>query len=69
MLSGQKERPQVALIDINMPLVSGFELSAQMSSEGIPIILMSVLINGERANHASALGALDLLAKPADALG
>ena len=69
MVSGRDERPHVALIDINMPLVSGFELAAQMISEGVPTILMSILINGERATHASEMGALDLLAKPADAQG
>ncbi len=68
-MSGPSGRPQLALIDINMPMVSGFDLAAQLIAEGIPTILMSSQVDASRASRARSLGALDLLAKPSDAHG
>ncbi len=65
----QHGRPHVALIDINMPRVSGFELAERVVRQGIPTILMSNHVTGERASWAAAIGVLDLLAKPGDAAG
>lgn len=68
-LGGEGRRPHAALVDINMPLVSGFDLAVEMIREGVPTILMSNQVTGERAARASGLGVLDLLAKPNDAAG
>lgn len=69
MLMGCNGRPHFALIDVNMPLVSGFELATHLVREGLPTILMSNQVDAGRVAHARSLGALDLLAKPVDALG
>ncbi len=69
MLIAPDSRPHLALIDINMPLVSGFELAKQLVREGIPTILMSCQVDDQRLGRAHALGVLDLLAKPLDAQG
>ena len=61
--------PYLALIDVNMPLVSGFALATQLLREGVPTILMSNHVDAGRVAHAHALGALDLLTKPGDPLG
>lgn len=69
MLGGPDGRPHAALIDVNMPLVSGFDLATHLIREGVPTILMSNHVNGERATRASGLGVLDLLTKPTGAQG
>lgn len=69
MLGDVADRPHVALIDINMPMVSGFELATQMIRDGIPTIMMSTQITDAHAVRARDLGVLDLLAKPSDGLG
>ncbi len=68
-LAGHEGRPHVALVDIGMPLVSGFELARQLVAEDIPTILMSSHVDGARAAMAREIGALDLLAKPVDGPG
>lgn len=69
MLIGRTLRPHFALIDVNMPMVSGFELATHLVREGLPTILISNHVDAGRVAHARSLGALDLLEKPADAPG
>ena len=66
---GMAERegfPQVALVDINMPLVSGFELAAHLIDQHVPTILMSTQVDIWRVERAREIGALRLLVKPSD---
>ena len=69
VMGGSAEIPHVALVDINMPLVSGFELAAQLGAQQVPTILMSTQVDARRASMAREIGALDLLAKPHDING
>lgn len=69
VLAGQEGRPQLALVDIGMPLVSGFELARQLVADGIPTVLMSSQVDPARAVRSREIGALDLLAKPTDGPG
>lgn len=69
VLAGRDGRPQLALVDIGMPLVSGFELARQLVADGIPTVLMSSQVDPARAVRSREIGALDLLAKPADGPG
>jgi CheY-like chemotaxis protein len=68
-LGGPEGRPHIALIDINMPLVSGFELAEELIRQDVPTILMSSQVDGERSARAQGLGAIGLFAKPTDAKG
>ena len=63
------QQPHLALVDIGMPLISGFDLARQLVEKGIPTVMMSALVTPERREQAHAIGALDLLAKPQDATG
>ena len=68
-MAGEDGRPHLALVDIGMPLINGFDLARQLIAEDIPTILMSSQIDASRATRARELGALDLLAKPVDGPG
>lgn len=63
------ELPHLAMVDVGMPLISGFDLARQLTMRGIPTVLMSALVTPQRLAQAHALGALDLLEKPPDAAG
>jgi CheY-like chemotaxis protein len=63
------ELPHVAVVDINMPLVSGFDLATHLVNQHLPTILVSVHVDIWRSERARAVGALTLLAKPAHADG
>lgn len=69
MLAGVAGKPHLALIDINMPMVSGFDLATELIREGVPTILMSNHVDEKRTTHARKLGVLELLAKPSDRTG
>jgi response regulator NasT len=62
--ASSERQPDLALVDINMPMVSGFELAAVLIEQGVPTILMSTQVDDGRATQALRMGALDLLAKP-----
>ncbi|MCA1326767.1 response regulator transcription factor [Herbaspirillum sp. alder98] len=59
-------QPTCALIDVELPQMSGFTLVAQLATRAprLPVILMSA--HGSSAYHTRALqlGALELLVKP-----
>ncbi len=69
MLRGTAGKPHLALIDINMPLVSGFDLATELIREGVPTILMSNHVDQQRSAKARDIGVLELLAKPGDRSG
>jgi len=58
------ERPQIALIDINMPLISGFSLAALLSREGMATHLISQQVDDPRRAQAEAVGAHGIYLKP-----
>ncbi len=62
-------RPDLALVDINMPAIDGFGLAREFISNGLPTILMSTQVDADRSARASSLGALALLEKPNHADG
>lgn len=57
-------RPNLILLDLQMPLMTGWGFAHKMEQEGIPvpIIIMSGMINSR--SDALELGAVDLLNKP-----
>jgi two-component system, cell cycle response regulator len=64
----KKDQPDLILLDINMPLMDGFETSAHIKSDphtqDIPIIFISALDNIEDKTRAFRAGGMDYILKP-----
>jgi predicted signal transduction protein with EAL and GGDEF domain len=64
------ERPDVVLLDLMMPVVSGFDILAAMRADAkfqhIPVIVLTSSTDAETKLKALGLGATDFLAKPVD---
>jgi len=65
-----RERPQVVLLDINMPGMSGLQIMQAMradpSLQHIPVIVLTGVNDPETKLRALELGASDFLGKPVD---
>lgn len=65
-----RERPDVLLLDINMPKVSGFDILTAMEAEraltNIPVIVLTSADDPETKLRSLELGAADFLRKPVD---
>lgn len=68
-LIGQ-ERPDIVLLDLKMPEVSGFDILAQMQADPelryTPVIVLTSATDAETKLKALEYGATDFLAKPVD---
>ena len=66
----QRERPQVLLLDINMPEINGFQILEAMQADAalrhIPAIVLTAADDPETKLRALELGASDFLRKPVD---
>ena len=61
------ERPELAILDVNMPGRGGLELAQRLSSfDHIPFMLLTAYSDRETADRAAACGALGYLVKPVD---
>ncbi|MBC8496579.1 MAG: response regulator [Chloroflexi bacterium] len=64
----QGERPDLMLIDINMPIVSGMELLKYVRSrsdfDDVPVVMLSSEVADASVNEATELGADEYLFKP-----
>src|SRR5262245_26852570 len=64
-LAAIRERsPDIALVDVQMPLVSGLEMLAQLEPEAMPPAVIMVTAHTEHALGAFGVRALDYLVKP-----
>lgn len=65
------ERPQLILLDVMMPGMTGHEVCAQLKSDpqtsDIPVIFVTALSNVEDEIHGFELGAVDYITKPVSA--
>lgn len=63
-----KEKPDLVLLDVRMPGVSGIEVLRSLKAElpALPVIVMSALDATQDAVKAVKLGAVDYLGKPFD---
>jgi len=62
----EKEEPDLAILDIRMPGMSGVETSRQMRALGIPVVHLSAYDDRETLESALEEGALGYLVKPID---
>lgn len=66
--AAQKKNPDLFLLDINMPEISGFELCQKLKSNpelmDIPVIFLSALSEPLDKVHAFGMGAVDYINKP-----
>lgn len=61
----QRERPDLAVLDINMPRMTGFELAQKLRERTrIPLLMLTARSEEEDVVKALALGADDYLSKP-----
>src|SRR5690606_25378351 len=61
----EREHPDLALLDVNMPKLSGFELAQKLREHSsIPIMMLTVRGEENDVVRALSLGADDYLTKP-----
>src|SRR5215469_2368909 len=62
----EEERPSVALLDINMPEISGIEILQRLQEQGVdvPVIMITGMAAGSLTIKAIQLGAADYIQKP-----
>lgn len=60
------ERPDLAILDIRMPGISGIDLSRELHQLGVPVIHLSAYDDEETLQAAVEQGALGYLVKPID---
>ncbi len=61
----QRERPDVVFLDIQMPMLSGFEVLARLPQESVPLIVFVTAFD-QYALRAFEAHAVDYLLKPLD---
>jgi response regulator NasT len=61
-----RDRPDLAILDIRMPGLSGIELSKQLHGLGIPVVHFPAYDDSETLQSALSEGALGYLVKPID---
>ena len=62
----EREQPQLMLLDIKMPMMSGIEVLRQLRQRHNPIkvVLVSAVHDDNVVNEARKLGAVDYVVKP-----
>lgn len=68
----ETERPELIILDLMMPVVSGFDILTQLREHPkhkyLPVIILTAATDNENKLKALALGATDFLSKPFDKL-
>lgn len=66
----EKQKPDLILLDLLMPKISGFEFLEQLREDertkDTPVIVISALSDEENKNRTFRLGAVDFIIKPVD---
>jgi CheY-like chemotaxis protein len=67
----ERPRPDLLLLDVNLPRVSGFEVLAELREQNlldsVPVIIMSASCSERDKRRALELGASLVISKPCDA--
>ena len=67
ILLARQHRPQLALLDIRMQGLSGFDVAQYLRDQlQVPFLFLSAFADADTRQRAEALGALDCLSKPID---
>lgn len=65
-----KEKPDLILLDLLMPDISGFDFLSQVRSNekygSIPVVVVSALTDDENIHKTLELGAVEFIRKPID---
>lgn len=68
--AARKEKPDLILLDLMLPKLSGFEVCKMLKTNDltwrIPVVIMSTLIDPESRDRAKEAGADYFIAKPYD---
>jgi two-component system, response regulator PdtaR len=59
-----RQRPDAAIIDLHMPVISGAEVAGQLRSQNIPFVVLSAYDEQDVREAATMLGAKGYLLKP-----
>ena len=66
--AGLSEKPNIILLDLNMPIMDGFQVLAELKSnpetESIPVIVLTARIDMESERRCMQAGATDYIKKP-----
>lgn len=66
--SANSEAPDLILLDIQMPVMDGFEVCRQLKTDSktkdIPVIFLTAVADSENILHGFELGAVDYITKP-----
>jgi len=62
----REEQPDLLLLDLNMPVMDGYQVLEQLHSEGdqVPVLVVSGDIQPEARQRVQALGAMGFIKKP-----
>jgi two-component system KDP operon response regulator KdpE len=60
----ERERPDLVLLDLNLPRIDGFEVCRRCHASGVPVIVLSARADEPDKVRALYLGADDYLTKP-----
>jgi putative two-component system response regulator len=64
----QEPRPDLVLLDVMMPVMSGYEVLARLQADGatrdIPVIFITAMNSEDDEQHGLAMGAVDYITKP-----
>lgn len=61
-----REKPDLALLDVRMPGMSGVQLAERLGEQGVSFIFLSAYGDPDLISRATELGALGYLVKPLD---
>ncbi len=68
LAAARREKPDLILLDLLLPKVSGFEvcktLKQDNSTRHIPVIILSTMYNDENIEKMKMLGAVNFMKKP-----
>lgn len=64
----EEDKPHILLLDLMMPGIDGYQVTEQvrrsLSTEELPIVILSALNANDDINRAKALGANEFITKP-----
>ncbi len=66
MITGGHFRPELIILDLNIPRITGTALLERWKSEAIPVVVFSSSLNDAERRRALELGAREFVRKPTD---